>query len=64
MCRGSHNTCGPSTVSNSVQAQAVALAGGEDVNGLELLRRLLIDYEGGAEQVALAGLRRFHAFPV
>ena len=41
----------------------VQMAGGEDSNGVELWRRLYIEYEGGAEHVALAGLRRFHAFP-
>ena len=40
----------------------VQKAGGEDRNGLELWRKLFLENEGGAEQVALAGLRRFHKF--
>ena len=39
------------------------LAGGEDRNGIELWRKLYMENEGGAEQVALAGLRRLHRFP-
>ena len=48
---------------DSIYQRRVQMAGGEDSNGLELWRRLFIENEGGAEQVALAGLRRFHAFP-
>ena len=39
------------------------MAGGEDRNGIEVLKKLYRENEGGAEQVALAGLRRFHQFP-
>ena len=42
----------------------VQTARGEDRNGLELWRNLFEANQGGAEQVALAGLRRFHKFPV
>ena len=38
----------------------VQLAGGEAQTGLERWGKLLNEFEGGAEQVALAGLRRFH----
>ena len=47
----------------SIYSRRIQLAGGEDRNGIELWRRLYMEHEGGAEQVALAGLRRFHAFP-
>ena len=43
-------------------ARRVQLAGGEERNGLELWRRLHMTNGGGAEQVALAGLRRLHRF--
>ena len=41
-------------------SQRLALVGGEDYNGLELWRKLYLNNEGGAEQVALAGLERVH----
>ena len=44
-------------------SQRVQMSGGEDRNGLELWRKLYLNNEGGAEQVALAGLKRFHRFP-
>ena len=50
-------------VTNAVQVHAVALAGGEEFNGLELWRRLVISHEGGAEQVTIAGVRNFHNSP-
>ena len=49
-------------LSESPYSRRVQLAGGEERNGLELWRRLHQDNEGGAEQVALAGLRRLHRF--
>ena len=48
---------------DSVYSSRIQKAGGEDRNGLELWRRLYMDTEGGAEQVALSGLRRLHRFP-
>ena len=48
---------------DSLYSRRVQLAGGEDQNGLELWRKLFMEFEGGAETVALSGLRRFHGFP-
>ena len=36
---------------------------GEDLNGLELWRRLYADHEGGAEQAILAKMQRLRSFP-
>ena len=47
---------------DDVYSRRTQIAGGEDRNGFELWRRLFMENEGGAEQVALAGLRRFHSF--
>ena len=49
---------------DDVYGRRVQMAGGEENNGLELWRKMFMDNEGGAEQVALAELRRFHSFPV
>ena len=48
---------------DDVYMRRVQLAGGEENNGIELWRKIFMTYEGGAEQVALGGLRRFHRFP-
>ena len=48
---------------DAVYSSRVQKAGGEGRNGLELWRKLFEEHEGGAEQVALAGLRRLHTFP-
>ena len=47
---------------DAVYSTRIQLAGGEDRNGIELWRRLFMNNEGGAEQVALSGLRRLHRF--
>ena len=46
----------------TLDSRRLSLAGGEDYNGLEQWRKLYLDNEGVAEQVTLAGIRRFHAF--
>ena len=48
---------------DSIYVRRIQVAGGEESNGLELWRRIFMENEGGAEQVALAGLRRLHSFP-
>ena len=46
----------------SIYQQHLSLDAGEEYNGLERWRRLYLDNEGGAEQVVLSGIRRFHSF--
>ena len=48
---------------NPVHERRLQLTGGEDNNGLELWRALYQENEGGAEQVIMAGIRRFQRFP-
>ena len=47
---------------NHIYMRRSQLVDGEDGNGLELLRKLYMEYEGGAEQVHLAGISRFMSF--
>ena len=50
-------------LSPNVYSNRLSMVGGEEYNGLELWRKLYLDNEGGAEQVVLSGIRRFHGFP-
>ena len=50
-------------LADNVYESRIQQAGGEDRHGLELRSNLFQDNEGGAEQVALAGLGRLHRFP-
>ena len=53
--------CG--NITNGLHTHRVAYAGGEEYNGFEFWRRLYQDYEGGASEVELAGIRSLHCFP-
>ena len=54
---------GSHALHNNVYERRVQLTGGEDGNGLELWRSLFQEFEGGAEQVIMAGITRFRKFP-